>query len=175
MMSLSLISCNLNNNLKKEITEFYATSIELAVDSLFRYTYNFHDSLLFDNNYKTLVVYHDSMTCGVCESRKLHFWQTLLSSIDSLNNHYPFNVLFIFTPQQDQTTSLKVMLKNVEMDYPIIIDEKHLFSSQNKHIPQNPLLHTFLLNEDKKVILVGDILYNTNVRKLFLDQIGKKE
>ena len=175
MMLLPPISCNCNINLKKEITKFYSSTIELAVDSLFRYSYNYPDSLLFDDNYKTLVVYHDSMTCGVCESRKLHSWQTLLSSIDSLNNYYPFNVIFIFTPQKNQTTSLKVMLKNVEIDYPIIVDEKHFFSSQNKHIPQNPLLHSFLLNEDKKVILVGDILYNTNVRNLFLDQIRKTE
>ncbi len=161
--------------MKKEMADFYSSSIELSVDSLFKYSYNYPDSLLFDDNQKTLVVYLDSTICGVCESKKLHQWQTTLSSIDSLSNCNPFNVLFIFSPSEGQLTSLKVMLKNVEIDYPIIIDEKHIFSSQNKHIPHNSLLHTFLLNEEKRVILVGDILYNANVRNLFLDRIRIKE
>lgn len=177
VLIVTLIGCSYNKKktLKKELEMLYSSTIELVVDSLFNYSYNYPDSVLFDNSYKTLVVYYDSLTCGICETRKLSSWQSFLLSIDTLECYMPFNVFFIFTPPMNQSTPLKIMLKNVDIDYPVIIDEKRFFSNNNKHIPQNPLMHTFLLDENCRVLLVGDILYNTNVRNLFLNKIRTVE
>ena len=168
----SLIACSGNQkaDIKQELSEFYSSSIDLSLDSLSKYSYNYCDSLPFDVNQKTLVVYFDSVTCGICETRNLDSWQTLLSSIDSVGCFTPFNVLFVFTPKHNQSVSFRVMLKNIDIHYPVILDEKAIFTHNNK-LPHNTLLHTFFLDEDGKVELVGDILRNNGVRNLFLDKI----
>ena len=85
VLIVTLVGCSYNKKktLKKELEMLYSSTIELVVDSLFNYSYNYPDSVLFDNSYKTLVVYYDSLTCGICETRKLSSWQSFLLSIDT--------------------------------------------------------------------------------------------
>ena len=170
MVSLIASSCSQKTDIKRELSEFYSSSIDLSMDSLSKYSYNYSDSLPFDMNQKTLVVYHDSLTCGICETKNLGSWNSLLSSIDSVGCYTPFNVLFVFTPRHNQAVAFRVMLKNIDIHYPVIIDENAIFANSNK-LPLNTMLHTFLLDEEGKVELVGDILRNNSVRNLFLDKI----
>jgi hypothetical protein len=57
----------------------------------------------------------------------------------------------------------------VQLDYPIFIDEEYLFISKNANIPNNHIMHVFLLDDKNKVILVGNILNNEHVRELFVN------
>lgn len=170
MLPLIACSCNHKHDIKRELSEFYLSSVNLQVDSLSQYSFNYLDSLPFDINQKTLVVYYDSLTCGICETNNLSSWQSLLSSIDTTGCFAPFNVLFIFTPKHNQAVSFRVMLKNIDIHYPVILDEKAIFAKSNK-LPRNAMLHTFLVDEDGKVELVGDIMRNNGVRNLFLNKM----
>lgn len=44
----------------------------------------------------------------------------------------------------------------------------------NPHIPENKLLHTFLLDEDNKVILAGNPIFNYQIEKMLFKRLDEK-
>jgi hypothetical protein len=49
------------------------------------------------------------------------------------------------------------------------------FRRANPHIPDDPLFHTFVLNEQDSVVLVGDPFKNEKMEKLLLKVIEKEK
>ena len=46
-------------------------------------------------------------------------------------------------------------------------DREGQFEKLNPHLPKNKVLHTFLLDENNNVILVGNPLHNKKIEKMF--------
>ena len=44
----------------------------------------------------------------------------------------------------------------------------------NPHLPKNKALHTFLLDENNNVILVGDPLHNKKIEEMFYKIVKEK-
>jgi hypothetical protein len=55
----------------------------------------------------------------------------------------------------------------------VFYDPDGSFERLNPHLPANEQFHTFLLNEDNKVILVGNPVHNEKLKNLYLAVLNK--
>jgi len=82
-----------------------------------------------------------------------------------------FYIYYIFTPQEGCEETFHRFFIQAELDHPFYLDKNKEFLTLNPHVPQEPMFHTFLLDENNNVILVGDILHNTKKEQEFKDII----
>jgi hypothetical protein len=110
-------------------------------------------------NYKILV-YADSSGCISCKLR-LNDWKTWMQSkrMDSVC------FLFIFSPEKrkDIINALEI----TDFVYPVCIDEEQRLNGLN-HFPAEFGGQTFLLDKDNRVLAVGNPVYNSKVKELYL-------
>lgn len=117
-----------------------------------------------DSTYK-LVIFIDSLSCSPCfVSHMLDYMGTVVD-FDSVG----VNTLFIFEPKEEQKESLVSSLK--ELAYPIrtTVVPNGKFSSANPHLPSSSVLHSFLLNGNNEVMVVGNPMRNSNIKKLMFN------
>ena len=57
----------------------------------------------------------------------------------------------------------------------IYLDSANVFARQNQHVPNDVLFHTFLLDEDLNVVIVGDPVRNEEINKIFWNILNGKE
>lgn len=65
-------------------------------------------------------------------------------------------------------------MKNNSLDYPVLLDTLGEFEKLNPHLPKNKALHTFLLDENNNVILVGNPLHNKKIEEMFNKIVEEK-
>lgn len=70
------------------------------------------------------------------------------------------------------------LLKNTDVNCPLIIDSIGEFRKMNDHLPKNRLLQTFLVDENNHVIMIGDPTKNDETNEIFRKkvemQLGKR-
>ena len=64
---------------------------------------------------------------------------------------------------------------NLKFSTQVYLDSVNIFEHQNQHIPSDVLFHTFLLDENMNVVLVGDPIRNKEINKIFWDILKCKE
>lgn len=57
----------------------------------------------------------------------------------------------------------------------IYIDETYKFRQSNPHIPDNELFHTFVVNNEGKVLMVGNPFQNEKMEALFMKIMEKEK
>lgn len=61
----------------------------------------------------------------------------------------------------------------------VYVDTLGLFAKQNPYLSSNTIMHTFLLDEDNNVLLVGNPLENEKIEEMFWqiveEKLGKRE
>ena len=171
-----MISCDNNKEIEAKIGQMKSCPIDLCLDSL-HYFSNSNcqgiDSLSFYNKNISLVVYSDSNFCTICGLKKLYQWYDVLSIIRDKYNGI-VKVYFIFAPSKEQVPDLDKAVKTSLIDYPVFFDYNNVFARRNTNIPADITMHTFLLDENGGIILVGSPLDNMRIRKLFFDYLDKK-
>ena len=75
---------------------------------------------------------------------------------------HSFRIIYLFTPKKHDSRRVKVSLRSNTLDYPIFIDRNATFAKQNPNLPQDPKLHTFLVDKNNKVVFVGSPLHNSS-------------
>lgn len=73
-----------------------------------------------------------------------------------------------------EVRSTELLIANTNFDYPILIDTLGEFERLNPHLPKNQALHTFLLDENNRVILVGNPLRNKKIKEMFYKIVEEK-
>jgi len=155
-----LLSCNKTKNLQVAMEEFMGSEIEFLEEWPLR-----------EEVGNRLVIWFDSTECGSCRMSRLYEWN------DDPVMHYAqglkdkFEVLLIFSPKKQDVRSLKFNLEGYDVSFPVIIDEAGDFPRLNPHIPADTRLHSFLLDKDNKVVLVGNPLGNEQLWELYKEQI----
>ena len=122
-----------------------------------------------------LVVYADSVGCTACAINHIYTWSSLVDYAKGFSGRLKF--YFIFSPMKREVRSTELLIANTNFDYPILIDTLGEFERLNPHLPKNQALHTFLLDENNRVILVGNPLRNKKIKEMFYkiveDKLGK--
>jgi hypothetical protein len=131
--------------------------------------FKFNDSLLFgeklfNNEYKICTsIWSDCIPCLY----ELMEWDTLINKLNVKGN-----VAFLFyTYTSDYKLFMQNMYPEITIQYPIILDTLNLFCTLNNINPNNKLYNTFLINEDDKVILIGNPIKGEAIKQLYFNTI----
>lgn len=170
-VGLTLSSCK--NSKLKEMEDLVQTwdgkMIKFPLDPVF--TILDEDTIDCDiqGGYKVLT-YVDSTGCTSCKLR-LPEWKNFMSVVDSVTSR---SVHFLFFLNAKDRKEIRHTLRTERFHHPVCIDVEDSLNKLNA-FPNDVSFQTFLLDENNKVIAIGNPVLNTKVRELYLKVIqGKK-
>lgn len=142
----------------------YSPDMNFAIQGL--------DTLCLDSiQYKyKIVTYIDSVGCMSCKLN-LAKWQNFVTVVDSI---FPHTVFFQFVFQPYKLNELMLNLKREKFRCPVCIDMKDQFNKLNK-FPKEIEFNTFLLDENNRVLAIGNPTHNSKIKELYLRILGNKE
>ena len=113
-----------------------------------------------------LVIYLGGNDCAPCSLRELRHWKPALEQIGSMEDKGAgIDVIFILKANKNNP-KIKETLLGLKFPYPILFDSKGEFERANL-LPFNSMMHTFMLDKNRKVVLVGNPLVGQNSRQQF--------
>ena len=121
------------------------------------------------NAYKILT-YIDSTGCTSCKL-KLAEWEKFITVVDSIRPH---TVQFLFFLCPKNGMEIYQTLRVERFKQPICIDEGDYLNKLN-HFPADMAFQTFLLDNDNRVVAMGNPIHNLKVRELYLKIIQGRE
>jgi hypothetical protein len=164
---LWLFSCYEKNNLKKQIEQFIAN--EIVVPQGIRQIIAGRDSVVINpasNIEARLIVWVDSIDCSSCRVSKLSEYAEVIDFIVEVERK--FIPVFLFSPSRSNMKEVHRAINTMRFDnYPIFIDEDYMFSAMNPHVPADKRFHTFLIDKNGKVVLVGNPVNNPALWELY--------
>lgn len=175
--SILFFSCSKKGQVKGELEAFQSQIITLCLDSM-EYVERGQevDSEINAPSFQW-VVYADSLVCSSCKLSEMYKWDELLRKVGMYGEDLKF--YFIFSPSTEDRLGFDWTVRTYAPEYPIYIDTLGIFERSNPHLPHNPMFHTFLLDENNNVLLVGNPLENEKIEEMFWqiveEKLGKRE
>ncbi len=173
LMLISLFACNKKNDRQAEaeqiVTEWVGKTIQFP-DNVSFSIYE-RDTLLsgfYSSPYKILL-YVDSTGCTSCKL-KLYEWQKLIAEADTA---LAGKLSFVFCFQPKNKDELLFLFKRDRFNYPVVVDETNRINQLNG-FPQKAEFQCFLLDNDNKVISVGNPTLNPKVWDLYKQIVSGK-
>ena len=79
------------------------------------------------------------------------------------------SLVIILAPQKHQRKLLyEELTKDTLMSENIYIDSLRVFERMNPGLPQNPFTNCYFIDENNKVLIIGDPTYDDNVEREFM-------
>jgi len=161
---LFLFSCN-RNNLEKQLINFSGTEIFFP-ESLQANQQGRDTLMILTHAPLKIVVWCDSIgCCSSCRIKRLLEWNEFGDV---------FEPIFIFSTKANEQHSIHNTLRTSGFKHPVYIDKGNFFRKNNPDIPSDARLHTFLLDENNKVILIGNPINNEMLWELYKEQISSQ-
>ena len=151
----------------KLVTEWRNKEIILPDNNIFTIQGKDTVNVNMNTEYKILV-YVDSAGCTSCRLQ-LHKWKEFILKVDSVAKE-PVQFLFYLTPKS--VKEARYITRRDDFTYPMCIDLKNEINSKN-NFPKEDTFHTFLLDVENKVQIIGNPIHNNAVRELYLNAISK--
>ena len=172
---LLLSSCNqFNRKMKNDMEQFHCSVINIPIEQMSRFEGCVTDSLVNYSGEYRLIVFADSTECSPCAIKYLYSWEPIIDTL--MENSCYRETIFIFAPPKADCSIVEAELKQKKFKFPTYLDKCNSFAKANKNIPSNRNMHTFLVDQSGKVVLVGNPLTNGNIRQLLYDYLkGKRE
>ena len=167
LVLFALLSCS-GNKLEKELTNFIGT--EILFPENMQANLQGKDTLMsFSHAPLKMVVWYDSIGCSSCRIQQMHDWNEIIRYAGE--NCEVFEPVFIFSPKVSDLYSVNIALRMAGFEYPVYVDPGNFFHKNNPDIPSNERMHTFLIDENNKVVLVGSPLRNELLWELYKEQV----
>ena len=169
---LLFLSCGNSRKIKEDLKILQSKSITIPKDV--KILVHGEDSVInnFMDSELKWIVYADSVSCNSCIVSNMTNWMNLVFYAEAFNDRLKY--YFIFNPRKSDEDDIRLSLKTSYFDYPIILDIDGKFEKLNPHLPKNKAMHTFLLDKDNKVILVGDPLRNKKIKETFYEMVEER-
>lgn len=168
---LSASSCSKKETLNESIKNMYGRIVIINSNDYMVYTSSKADEkLAISCNDKRLIIYHDSTKCSVCELKNAYKWQEM---VDRYKRHNT-EVVMIFNPKRGDVDNFKTELKNQYLVSSVLLDTCGCFIRDNPFISKSTLCHTFLVDKQNKIVLVGDPNRNDKIKELFYQITDKR-
>lgn len=168
---LSLISCK-SDSVERNMEIFYENKISFPFDRMIKKDCSlYHDSVL--DRYTKLVKYVEVFDCSDCQINHLSSFDN-----DTYNSGVSKNISILYIvniPHKIDYSELYSKLCEKRIRGTVYLDTCNAFLQANPHIPDNPMFHTFVLNENDSVVLIGDPFKNKGMEDLLLKVIGKEQ
>lgn len=161
------ISCRDKNKADIEEKINYWTGREILFPNNMTYI-SFPDTIeLSLSNYKfKLLTITDAEGCVACRL-KLREWIHFNEEVTSIRDSDVCIVKYI-SPKRSREALFE--LKQSGYKYPVCIDMEGMIDSLN-HFPKNDNYRCFLLDENNKILLVGNPIQNSKIKELYLRTI----
>lgn len=141
--------------------------------TLYKYGVEMKDATKRHSMY-TQVVFVDSATCSSCFWKQMPRWQSIIDSV----KHHSIDLSFLFVfhvKNRNKKAFIEAMQHDTLFRHPIYLDTAGVFLKHNPIISQNKLLHSFLVNQENHVVLVGCPIQNRRIRDIFNDILLETE
>ena len=120
-----------------------------------------------ESGYK-VVTYVDSVGCTSCKLQ-LSEWKKLIRETDSVTGgKVPF--LFFFHPKE--AGEVFYMLRRERFALPVCVDPADRFNKLNR-LPSKMNFHTFLLDRENRIVVIGNPVHNAAIRDLYRKEIAQ--
>lgn len=162
MICLLFFGCKSEKEqVRDKIEEMKSRPIELCLDKM-----ECRRNPLSKLNKKyTMVVYVDSAECSSCALSKLRFWNPLIA--EAKKKQLDIDYVFILAPKKKDMEDVNVELEITDLQSSIYVDTAFAFKKNNKDLPKENKYHSFLLNTEGKVILIGSPIANKKVMDIY--------
>lgn len=157
VLSISILFSCQHSEIEEQVRILTQKKVTLNIDSLI-YVGDKQECFKMNSIDFKLVIFFDSTNCSKCALSNLYLWSDLLDSLSKASKtNVPF---FIFSPSRKDLKSTIYFARHSQLNHYIYIDTCSIFIRKNPHIPNNNLMHTFLLNDRDSVVLVGNPIQN---------------
>lgn len=168
---LAISSCNSRHKIDEDMIAFHGSHIDLPIDSMINVS-----SMCHKNSYRSVkyiyIMYVDSTSCSECAISHLADWSQL-DIMDTFKKGL-IKYLFIVSPKHSQREHLlNLIKKDTLFNEFIYVDTTGIFERKNPELPQNKLLHTFLVDSKRNVELIGNPIENMEIKKLLIKLLEK--
>ena len=157
-----LISCNERNRV---LADFMDKQIEFPDDICF--ISNCTDTVDVDLTsypYK-IVLYIDSVGCTSCKMQLKQYAEYI--------NILPHEVIFLIFVHPRRVQDVYYTIKRDSFPYPLCIDRTDEFNRLN-HLPDDERFRCFLLDENNRVVLIGNPVQNPKIKELYIKTICER-
>lgn len=120
-----------------------------------KWKYLNRDTTVSFSNQPKIIVHFLNEKCTACSLKELPRWKKLLNACET---HKDLNVQFIFiisTHKENQPVN--ELLIKYNFDYPVYFDDTYEFIANNI-ISNNSMLHTYLIDKNNTIQIVGNPL-----------------
>ena len=176
LLLFSFCGCRGRHDFEEDLNSLRTRPIILPLDSMQRYNKGGNDT---SSDVKPLkfIVFSDSIECVSCKLKRMYMWDSFMSEVKKEN--IPMDFHFIFSPPKKDISMFNFTMETIPPAGSIYVDTTNVFLRNNPQIPNNPIMHTFLLDENNNVLLVGNPLENKKIEELFWqiveEKLGKRE
>ncbi len=164
---IALSGCGNVSRVYDDIKRLKEQPINMDVSLMMNLSKN-HD--LNEKSEITFVEYFDSTECTPCAISRLYMWDLFINKHKEYNDMVKY--VFIFTAFD----TIDIAIDNYIINNQLVSgywDSCGSFIKNNPHIPQNTKMHSFLLDQNNKITLIGNPLFNNKIEKL-LNKIVRK-
>lgn len=157
-----LCSCS-ESSIKAEMSKMMYQQVVIPYDKLDKRECSlFRNSLNCDSGF-TLVVYVDGNHCVPCELSDL----SLMEKSNSQDTMWQrLHKVYIFDARPENVSFLYMQLCNLRIEQDVFFDTCGVFRQTNPIIPDSKMYHTFVLDRNKNVTLVGNPFQNQQLKKV---------
>lgn len=172
MASVVFVACtdNRREDIARTVELWQGRTVQMPEGAVF--TVQARDTVEMDVHAPThkVLVYVDSTGCTDCRLR-LHEWKKFIAEVDSVTDkHIPF--LFFLSPKS--VKEARYITRRDDFVHPICVDMQNRLDSLN-HFPEAEMFHTFLLDGENKVAVIGNPIHNRSVRELYMKTLTGRE
>lgn len=171
ILMLMLCACAKSKKVKMSTLVEEWTGKEIVFPDSIVFTMWGQDTMCFQvlNSPYKIINYSDSLGCLSCDLQLLK-WKAFITELD-LAVQYKIPVLLFFGSKNIE--EITFILKRDKFNYPVCIDKDDAFYKLN-HFSTEMAFQTFLLDKDNKVIAIGNPIYNSQIKELYLNIIQGK-
>lgn len=147
--------------LEKQVRALTGRNIDLSFELAKAY-FNGVDSTYISLPIKKLVVFVDSTSCSGCFISHLTDYYEVNDTLQSKQAE----LLVVLHPQKRHLKDVIHRLSHERLPFWCIVDEDGEFIQNNTELPSNHLLHSFAIDENDNIILIGNPTRNLRLRDM---------
>jgi hypothetical protein len=165
------LSCG-RNKMVKQLSGFMDT--EIVIPDNMQANFRGADTLIRWNDAPLkMIVWYDSAGCSSCQIQRIYEWDDIISYGKDKSDI--FEPVFIFSPKQSDLHSVNIALRSSRFRHHVYVDKDGDFYKSNPGIPSDKKMHTFLIDENDRVVLVGNPVNNEKLWALYKEHIENRK
>lgn len=172
LLTMSVLFVGCTNRFDKDLEAFVKEPIHIPYQTMDKRVCSIYTDTLSSEKMLRIVNYIDTLDCSTCALSRLAAVEKEKKDLDELKD---VGFVYVIETDTEKAENVYFAFCNARIEGAVYLDTCHAFLRANPHIPDDPLFHTFVLNEQDSVVLVGDPFKNEKMEKLLLKVIEKEK